>query len=331
MNIEKSMDDGKKRRRQPDIGLTDVFKALHFLSPTSERSKQAIVGALGFDWILPSSELSSSETIDSGDEQNPATTAAEAVEEEKEDNTEMTSPPAKLLEARQETEIELVDAFHADWGELSLLPETDVKNHLGKSRYVPLLNENWFRGIMSSLLATESPSPEIDFKQIEKSLLRLAPLERIPFRSRYTLERGVQILLDTSESMQPFWRDETELVAALKHLIDSHKVWVFEFEMKRLPRPYLTWQNRSMEGLQTAIPVLIVSNFGGAHKGIRKIGEFKPLAALLEHAKNKKCPLTALVPLTEEKFPSDLKDFVPFSFVWDRTSSPQIVSRIKRH
>lgn len=318
------------RQRSADIGLSDVFLSLRFLSPESETTRKAIVNALGFEWEAPGI---SSEQKDPNAEgfSSPSVPAPQV---EVSEQSQISAPDnITILHPQQETDVDSIDIFAGvEWENLDMLAETKIDEHFKKPRYVSLLKENWFRGIMSLILSTSMPTPKIDLKLLEKSITRLLPIEHVPYRLHQTLELGVQILLDVSESMQPFWRDEANLIVSLSHLLDEHKTRVFEFELEMFSERRIVWQVGSSELLQWKVPILIVTNFGfGGEQRVSKIRDCEPLRALLERAKNKKCPVAALVPLPEQNFPSDLKKFIPFSFVWDHGTSPQIVSRILRH
>jgi hypothetical protein len=313
-------------RESSDKGLRDIFLALKYLKPQTEETKNAIVKALGFELLAAASRESGGDSMDGGLLENLP---------KREPRTTLPTPSAaastaQVLEPQLETEAEPAEIFGAvDWEEIEVLAETeDVVEPL--TRYVSLFNENWFRAIMSLLLSTQTPSTELDLKLIEKGLIQMSPIARVPYRFRRSLERGVQILLDISESMQPFWRDEAELVAALSHLIDKHKMRVSEFEI--FSQRQIVWQEESQELLEPEIPLLLVTNFGVSNEETMPLlRNNESMLRLLAQAKSKKCPVIALVPLPEQFFSPDLKSFIPFSFVWDRPTSPQVVSRIKRY
>jgi hypothetical protein len=333
-------DTGKRDSTQDDldksleIGLSDVLCALDYLAPKSARANKAIAEILGFKWHA--SDLESED--ESGFKQAPKMiskkiegTPALDLESLWLGNRSATSKQLEPVMQGDPPRLEEGDAFSVDWEDVEELAETNVQLHNGAPPFMPLFNERWVRGIMSVLISVPELLTKLDFKLLEKLSASASLIETLPYLSRMTLNHGVQLLLDVSESMQPFWKDEAELVSALRHLLDPLSVSVYRFEFELWPEPQINWWVGSPELLREKIPVLLVSNFGVARQGVPlKMSDNESLLMLIRQAKSKKCPMAALVPTVQAEWPGDLKSLIPMSFVWDRTTSPQTVYRQKR-
>jgi hypothetical protein len=328
MTIETNTPNFNKTR-STDIGLADVLLSFHLLSPTSEKTKKVIANALGFDWEYAVRPNHVETIITPKTDNKPEVPPTEKTITK--DETIDSSPDITTLKPQQEVEDELVELFNVDWMGVESLAKTDIEVHFEHPNFVPLFNEKWFCGILSLILGTSIPTQEIDLSLVEKNIVNLLPIKDLPTRYRNSINRGVQIMLDVSESMQPFWRDEREIVYSLTGLLDKHRINVFEFEFETLPENSIVWRSNSPENIQTEIPILIITNFHTSNREkIWRIRGYEPLIRLFEEAKSKKCPVSILAPIPEEWFPADLKKFVKCSYVWDRKTSPQTVSRIKK-
>lgn len=319
----------------PDIGLSDVLIALKYLAPESDEIRKKIVETLGFKWEYTKFSLEESE--DEIFHQRFSQT--KNIEEER------AKPPIEVLEDKPISKPEILEPVYIEEVKSSerevfleleteaseALPATNIELHFGKPQYIPLFNQRWFQGIASSMLATHQLSTNIDFEFIEKCISTLSPLGHLPYLYRSTLNKGVQVLLDISESMQPFWRDQAMLLTSLKNLFGAHRTQLFEFVFEYRPFQQLVWRAGAPEQLQAEIPILMVTNFGSTIDArLNRIEENKSLLLLLEQAKIKKCEVIALIPTSEDMCPKDIKDLIPLSFIWDRETSPQTVYKLMR-
>lgn len=330
-----------KPSAQTEINLGDVVLSMHYLAPTSEKTRKAIAKALGFEWQIYIDPTISTQT-ESGLPENQTVSAPNKSGDQTGERPGLSTEEAKTadespediitLTPQEEKETVLTEIFSADdLAAVDPLPPTVIEYHFKKPPFVPLLDEKWFRAIMSLILATPTVTSEIDFKRLEARLVKLAPVRELPKIYRNTLQKGVQIMLDVSESMQPFRRDQEELVSALAGLLDKSRLKIFKYELKTAPDKRLVWHPRGVPDLQAETPVLMVTNFHVSNRQrLHRIESHAPLVDFFGELENKKCPVAALVPLPEELFPKDLKNFAGCSYSWDRDTSPQTVSRIRR-
>lgn len=330
---------GFNQNAATDIGLNELLLSWHFLSPTTDKAKRAIAEALGFDWQRRNVERVVSAPNDSSTNTESIIESASDISTENEElpgieNTESAdlSPNAVRLNPQQEKETDLVEIFNVDWDEVESLPPTKLELHFEKPPFVSLFDEKWFRAIMSLILATSAPTREIDLNFIEQRLINLSVLEKVPMLYRKTLNRGVQVMLDVSDAMQPYRRDQKEMLSSLFSLFDEHRIKVFQFEFETLPQKRIAWHDKPVKPIHPEIPILMITNFFTSNRQrLWRIENYEPLMQFFQEAKNKKCPVAALVPLTKTEFPADLKRFISCSYVWDRTTTPQVASKIKRN
>lgn len=333
--MKKNSQQTASRRGSSDIGLSEILITFDRLAPKSEETKAEIIKLLGFEWAntMP---VSTDWTEDTS-----SLLMQPAVSEKVEKEVPITAHPKRETPSAaisltpthriEPQTLEEIDFLQADLNDSKILSETRIDLHFKKPQYTPLLHQKWFQGIMSAMLSTQIQTRSLDLKLIEKSLSQLSPIDDVPYLYRTTLNKGVQVLLDTSISMQPFWRDESELINSLYRLFNIHKTHIYEFELSLYPVAQLIWNTGFPPYLQEETPVLLVTNFGATiNIGLNTIQECTDITQLLEQAEMKKCPVAALIPAATKDYPKDISKLIPFTFPWDQETSPQKVNTIKR-
>jgi hypothetical protein len=202
--------------------------------------------------------------------------------------------------------------------------------HEVRPAFQPLLLERWFQGIFTTMLATPATTPEIDFRKLEVCLIRGDAFAQLPLKTRRNLRKGVHILLDRSESMQPFWRDQAELVARLRRMLGTPLIreTSFEFDPLRPVEDRLQWCMPMPCQFPEGTPLLLVTDFGGGQNPSAARGmDWEPWQPLLELARRHRCRVFALVANTAEFFPAELNRFLDGALEWDRQTSPNIAAQ----
>jgi hypothetical protein len=325
------MPDSPRELRHPrsEVGLAELVQALHHLRPTDSKTRDVISAALGF------APPNAADEIDSEIEPRP-------------DDQEIngaTSDPGVLVDS---TEVEVPAEGEPERARLEMLDPVRVETVTVEQLFgapipkdidaldsstaaeppperLSLLRPHWFRGVAGAMLATSQPSRDIDWQFLERRLVRGLPIEKLPWQPRPTLKRGVQVLLDQSESMQPFSRDGIDLITRLRRLIGQRSVrtWSFQLDPWRPAASQWKWISSASQSFTADTPLLIVSDFGIA-RGARGA---EPWQEIVRRAEQRRCPLVALIPAPQPSWPEWLPQIVPNAFVWDQETSPQIVRR----
>lgn len=316
-----------------EVGLAELFLALAMFKPNSSETCALIAKTLGLEWRETKAKVTSYPYLP------PKPIVDLLVDEEL--TTELKMPdkmpehqsPAELEPIGYEDQVHEILFNNPILESMQELEPTDVTLHMKSPKYQPLLRDEWFRGLMSAMLATPRASKDIDWRVLKKRLANGQPLDRLPWRQQSTLERGVQLYLDRSDSMQPFWHDEKELINRLQRLLGSRNVQVrwLEIDPWVSTGSRLKWHSPPPSQLPIETPLLIVSDFGIGEKlfGEGVMG-LEPWLPLLDLAKNHNCPVIALVPTPESFWPNKLKQLIPNAFVWDHDTSIQSVRRWRR-
>jgi hypothetical protein len=189
----------------------------------------------------------------------------------------------------------------------------------------PLLTPRWARGVLTTLLALEVDEGPLDVERVIERLVRREPMHRMPRESLRTLRRGVQVLLDRSEAMELFSRDQAHLIERLETVMGRSRMEVLDFigcpsrGASTGPRPPL----RHLPAYQPPagnVPLLLVTDLGiGA--SIDSAGEEEWLQFVHEmHRRGHS--LFALVPHPPERWPRRLLGHGRVRIVpWDRPTT----------
>ena len=326
------MPDSLTELRDPhsEVGLAELVQALYHLRPTDSKARDVISAALGF------APPNAADEIDSKVESGPEDEEIDGATSDPDIPVDSTEAEVPAEGEPERARLEMLDPVRVETVTVELLfgapIPTDIDALDSSSPAGPpperlsLLRPQWFRGVAGAMLATSQPSRDIDWKFLERRLVRGLPIEKLPWQPRPTLKRGVQVLLDQSESMQPFSRDGTDLITRLRRLIGQRSVrtWSFQLDPWRPAASQWKWLSSAPQTFAADTPLLIVSDFGIARGGARGA---EPWQEIVRRAEQRRCPIVALIPAPQSSWPEWLPQIAPYAFVWDRETSPQIVRR----
>ena len=87
--------------------------------------------------------------------------------------------------------------------------------------HTPLLPRRAAREVLDVVASTWQPTAAVDVRRMMAAVLAHRPVRRLHRVHRPSLAEGLQVLVDHGEGMQPFRRDQREVVAALRRLVGS--------------------------------------------------------------------------------------------------------------
>jgi hypothetical protein len=193
----------------------------------------------------------------------------------------------------------------------------------------PLFPARTSRAILSGALATPSLSGPLHLAKIIESVSRGELVGFIPQLSIPTLTRGVQLLIDRGEGMQPFAADQAALREALVRVVGRDRTEVLYFEGSPLwgagigPKDEWPEYHTPTQGT----PVVILTDLGIAQPpgaaGFAGTSDWRQFAHVLSRAG---CPLLALVPYASARWPSVLSKCMTMLH-WDRATTASVVRR----
>ena len=189
-----------------------------------------------------------------------------------------------------------------DWLKPIKKPETRQKTKVIRKRLLP---RNRAAGVLKASLAVRRPGRRLDIPHIINRVISGKPLTELPHIQIGSLENGVDLLCDYSESMQPFYVDLENLKNSLQKLFGKNRYRIFEYNTD--PGSDINW-NAMDEPLPWAPipgrPVILASDFGRARShGLHRRLQASRWRAFQKHTGKKKTPLLLCSPVPPTSLP----------------------------
>lgn len=205
------------------------------------------------------------------------------------------------------------------WSEPALAEQQRKKpESLPHQPLLPPTSESATLHLLLSRVVREGP---VDVGALLDTVCRGDVLSQLPREPVRTLRFGVQVLVDLNVGMQPFHRDQAELVRRIGALAGEHSCDVKYFSESPLQRSGAEagWTWRAYEPPPPGARVLVLSDFGlhtgGATPQLE--AEWRHTAQLIRRAG---CRPLALVPSPPELWPRWLQGLMPV-LSWDRQTT----------
>lgn len=184
----------------------------------------------------------------------------------------------------------------------------------------PIFAKRAERAILSAAVAVQTGAGHIDLQRVIDRLIERKLVDRLPRQPLPTLKYGVQLLMDRSDSMQPFFQDLQAIEKNLCKLAGGSRFRSSSFKGTPLSPPRYGKQ-RHPPKLINNVPILLITAFGvGApllSRDRASPGEWLEFAKL---AMSKNCPVVALIPHRARFWP----DFARANYLcipWERDTT----------
>jgi hypothetical protein len=305
------------------ISLGDLARALAKLKPTNEESRLAIAISLGMRWDPPKPSRVSVKPKAKRERERPA-------ERQSQPEFERLPAPIRVISSRLDHTRSQVAAPSISVPPLEAsASESDAQS----PALEPLFFPRWTRAILSAGLATNSEVGEIDVDRVVDILASGQDLKTLPLLSTPTLTRGVQLLIDRSEAMTPFIRDQIRLHRKIIATVGTDRVTTLRFVGCPLrgagagPEP--TWSH--YEPPLSKAPVLLLGDLGiGRPRLSDERAGVREWLTFIRLVKKAKCPLLAFVPYEASRWPPELANEMPI-IQWDRNTTAITVCNKLKH
>jgi hypothetical protein len=224
--------------------------------------------------------------------------------------------------------LELHQNEEAEWiSDVKPLPRLQPEHETYvRPQLEPLLLPQWTRGILIGSLATKTEDGLPDLERITETLARGEVIRALPTLSSPTLRRGVQLLIDKSQAMMPFIRDQAWLQKEIRQVAGMDRVEIKRFAGSPLrgagagPKPWPEY-TPPLPGT----PVMLLTDLGICQPMLTDdwadSTEWLRFCRTVRHAN---CPLIAFVPYGPSRWPKELARALPI-IQWDRKTTAATV------
>ena len=214
------------------------------------------------------------------------------------------------------------------WRVAEPLPPVGDRHLYSRLRHEPLLQPRWSREVLSAAIASEVADGLLDELAAVDTAARGRALERLPQLMRWSLVRGVQLLVDEGPGMEPFRRDALEVGGALRRVVGRSGVTEQRFESSLAHGVSDVWlgPKRPYAAPEPGTPVLVVSDLGIHPAGSSHHDEWLGFARRLAQRGS---PCVALVPYGRRHWPAELTRRIVL-IQWDRVTTVSAVRTSRR-
>jgi hypothetical protein len=322
------------------IGLGDLLRAFTLLRPDDEPSRSAIARMLGFGWqgsefiLKPNGPGMEVPRIQPDPDPEPEPEPSPApprkqreapfhMPELPEPGTDAHPPSLMPLETQAGKDFE---ASLPKWYlEADPLPHSRDERRPHAPGIIPLLSPIRTRSIMVEALFTTRSDGPIDIAALTRLIAAAQPITILPRLRRRNLSAGVEVLVDRAEAMVPFLDDQNSLVERIRYLVGPARTRVLRFAGSPLnddgagPGGMRTWKPWAPP--TPTRPVLLLTDLGickgGEPHERANVAEWLEVVHVTHTAG---CPLVALVPFPQQRWPEALQEVLPI-LQWDRQLS----------
>lgn len=189
--------------------------------------------------------------------------------------------------------------------------------------HLPLFVPGWTSAILRAMVSRRVPEGAVDIPALIDTLAHGRPVGRLPRLPVPTMRYGVQVLVDRGPGMQPFRRDQNELLERIRAVVGPSLVEVgyFSGTPQRGTGPGARWTRTAYVPPESGRPVLLLSDLGlgGPPEDPQRGGrqDWEHFVGLVTRAG---CGVVALSPYPPRRWPRWMTSLLPL-VSWDRTTT----------
>jgi hypothetical protein len=316
-------------RTRGDIGLGDLAKALIELNLSETSHLHLAFNVLGFEG--PTYSLQSKPKVAAESRLRKPT---KPIKQDQKIEPRFSLPPTPevsiqpsggILESTlTQLPLAALSNIQPDWLQRPEL-ETSKKTGVLRKR---LFSRNHSSGIIKASLAVRRPGRRLNISKIITQAITGNSITKIPHLPVGSIENGVDLLSDYSESMQPFYSDLADLITSLQDILGKGRCRSFEYNTN--PVEAISWnaQDRAI-GWEPIVgrPVLLATDFGQAKDGPLNRVQFRDWRKFVNRAAKHNTPLIVLSPMPPSTLPRWLRQEAKIIH-WDPRTRAGAVSKI---
>jgi hypothetical protein len=111
-----------------------------------------------------------------------------------------------------------------------VLPEEDAGEILPTLPFRPLLRPRTAASVVAAAVRTWGPGSRIDERRAVAELARGRPIREFPHRPVLSMYRGVRVLVDLGEALEPYGRDQQYVVDLVRRVVGTETTSMGSFE-----------------------------------------------------------------------------------------------------
>ena len=331
MSSAKKTDGSPHKEEIPrgDIGLGDLIRALDKLDTRDPNTMARITRALGFTGIAPD-PVGAAKGASGAKHRPQLTKTAPPKRQPHHGGIPEIAPPIELPEQVLDTELTpaepLAPSERPEWLDEGTGLESSAAEAVPRAQLFP---ERSAKGVLTASVATRRAGPHPDIDRLIRAIVRGDVFRTLPYRQVPSVHRGLQLLMDTSESMTPFLEDLDDLARALLRIVGNDNCQLYQFEGN--PHRAARW-SQSFEEIPwrpiAGCPVVIATDFGiGARIAARDRVSPRSWLDFERRARAAGAPVVAFVPYGRERWPTALSRRIHLIH-WDQRTRASHITKL---
>ena len=234
----------------------------------SDETLQKVAGIFGY-----------AETAQKRKEQLPKAEASSTSIDQSKKTTDSTverttREPARFIRVKKITEKQSQDQQAPSYlnnPNLRLKPSDSTKGSYDFAKATPLLNMSQLTPFLLNSLGQQRASRRLDQRQLSRQIAQGKAIHRLPYRSMQRWPQRLQIIVDTSSHLEPYWDDFEYIINQLEKRLGSEAVDAIRFQ-NYLPEDKIShcisWPTkdndewRAWQPPSSHTPLLILSDLG---------------------------------------------------------------------
>jgi hypothetical protein len=299
---------------RPKICLADVIRAINILKPDKD-AKGNILSLLGFEPPIECFKPTTKSDIEPCDLPKPFKQEMQKKQRQRTEGKVGIYIKMGVVEVKGSFKVPILN-----------MPEplpSQSEDEEPLIEHLPLFDPQWIRGILTKMLSTESNEFTPDVRELIKILSLNQPIKKIPYHPSQTLSKGVQVLIDCGSGLVPFAHDQAFMLRQLRSILGKDMIDVWSFRgtpLKHSISQRLPSQSKYALPPQGR-PILMLTDLGIAAPpfgiDVSSPNEWITFAGYVHKSG---CPLLALIPYRQERWPDVLRDYIKM-VQWDRKIS----------
>jgi hypothetical protein len=214
------------------------------------------------------------------------------------------------------------------------LPEvTDAQIEM-RPPLAPLFNPKTSRALISTAFSTQRNEGAIDFATLFDQICALRPVTRLPRLPVSTMRFGIQLLIDRGQGTWPYYGDQESVRDEILGIVGRDRVETLYFSdspLRGFGAGSRSGWKRPYEPPAAGTPVVVVTDLGiGRGRNPDMGAGVEEWLRFAEAVHSAECPLLALVPYGEPRWPGELRKAM-YILCWDRGTHVSLVRRIVGH
>lgn len=196
-----------------------------------------------------------------------------------------------------------------------------------------LLEARWIRAIFTELLSEWYHTNNIDTRALIKNYTRTGLINEIPFQIQRSIQRGVDVLIDQSNSMGPFSYDVKNIIEHLRKFLGKSSLHIDWLLIDKgeivIGKQFRTPNYQRQIGYKA--PILLITDFGiGASLTRDDEWSWSIWEKFLMQACHPAAQLVALIPASASLWPEDLYKVASMALEWECYTTPTTAARENR-